>query len=277
MGILTISRELGSGGDVIGKRVAEELGWSLLDNDGFADAAQSYGYVRAELEQVDERKPGLIDRFFRDRQLVYLDIMRAIVYESALKSNFVILGRGSHILLQGIEGVFRVRIVAPQDYRKRAIMRNEGIASALAEQFIQHNDHQRMAYTRHFFDVRWGDPSYFDVILNTGLFDEDMVVRLLVKALKNEDFSQLQPSRSQKLQNLAFAQKIKATIMTDERIDASGVVVDCLQPGKLLLHGRVNSDEEKELAESIAEGYAGVVELQSELVVMPPIEGWYPV
>ena len=54
-----------------------------MDNDGFADAAQSYGYVRDELEQVDERKPGLIDRFFRDRQLVYLDIMRAIVYESA--------------------------------------------------------------------------------------------------------------------------------------------------------------------------------------------------
>ena len=65
--------------------------------------------------------------------------------------------------------------------------------------------------------------------------------------------------------------------MTDERIDASGVVVECLGPGQLFLHGRVNSDEEKELAESIARGYSGVVELSSELIVMPPIEGWYPV
>ena len=126
MGILTISRELGSGGDAIGKKVAQELGWTLLDNDGFAAAAQSYGYVRAELEQVDERKPGLIDRFFRDRQLVYLDIMRAIVYESALKNDFVILGRGSHILLEGIEGVFRARIVAPREYRQRTLVKQRG-------------------------------------------------------------------------------------------------------------------------------------------------------
>ncbi len=277
MGILTISRELGSGGDAIGRKVAEELDWSLLDGDGFAEAAQSYGYVRAELEQVDERKPGLVDRFFRDRQLVYLDIMRAIVYESALKNNFVILGRGSNILLQGIEGVFRARIMAPEEYRRRALVRNESITPAMAEQFIRHNDHERMAYTRHFFDVRWGDASHFDLVLNTGLFGEDMAMRLLAGALRDEKFSRGQPSDSQKLRNLAFAQKIKATIMTDERIDASGVVVDCPEPGKLFLHGRVNSDEEKELAESIAGEYAGVVELRSELVVMPPIEGWYPV
>ena len=46
MGILTISRELGSGGDAIGKKVAQELGWTLLDNDGFggeADTAVSPG------------------------------------------------------------------------------------------------------------------------------------------------------------------------------------------------------------------------------------------
>ncbi len=277
MGVLTISRELGSGGDGIGKVVAQELGWSLLDNDGFAEAAQSYGYVRAELEQVDERKPGLIDRFFRDRQLVYLDIMRAIVYESALKNDFVILGRGAHILLEGIEGVFRTRILAPEDYRRRTLVKNEGVTPSMAEQFIHHNDHERMAYTRHFFDVRWGEPSHFDLMLNTGLFHEDMATRLLVNIMKEEKFLCLQPSESQKLRNLAFGQKIKATIMTDERIDASGIVVECPEPGRLLLHGRVNSDEEKELAESIARGYAGVRELQSELVVMPPIEGWYPV
>ena len=61
---------------------------------------------------MDERGPGLIERFFRDRQLVYLDIMRAIVFESAIKNNIVILGRGSGILLKGIPGVFRVRFIA---------------------------------------------------------------------------------------------------------------------------------------------------------------------
>ena len=127
MAVLTVSREIGSGGDAIAKKVAEKCGWDLLDNEGFAAAAQTYGYVRAELEKVDERGPGLIERFFRDRQLVYLDIMRAIVFESAIKNNIVILGRGSGILLKGIPGVFRVRFIASDKVRQRRLVDQEGI------------------------------------------------------------------------------------------------------------------------------------------------------
>ncbi len=277
MGVLTISRELGSGGDAIAKRVAEEMGWALLDNEGFAAAARSYGYVRAELERVDERRPGLVDRFFRDRQLVYLDTMRAIVYESALRDNFVILGRGAYILLRAIPGVFRARIVAPSEVRKGRLVQTEGVSPSLAEEFIVHNDRERMSYTRYFFGTQWGDPRDFDMVVNTGFLDEEATARLLVRIMRREEYSRVAPASSEKLRNLSFAQKVKAALMTDERLDASGISVECPALGRLLLHGRVNSDEEKELAETIARSFAGVDALESELVVMPPIEGWYPV
>lgn len=277
MGLLTVSRELGSGGDAVAKKVANSLGWSLLDNDGFAEAAQSYGYVRAELEQVDERRPGLVDRFFRDRQLVYLDIMRAIVYESALKDNCVILGRGAHILLKDIEGVLRARIVASPEARQKRLVSNEGVSPALAEEFLLHNDRERMSYTRYFFDAHWGDPKDFDIVLNTGYIDEDTAVDFLESAVNQLALTSAHPGDSERLQNLSFAQRIKTALMTDERIDASGISVDCSAPGKVILHGRVNSDEEKELAEEIARRASEVQEMESDLIVMPPIEGWYPV
>ncbi|MDA0999466.1 MAG: cytidylate kinase family protein [bacterium] len=277
MGLLTVSRELGSGGDVIAKKVANALGWKLLDNDGFANAAQSYGYVRSELERVDERRPGLVDRFFRDRQLVYLDIMRAIVYESALNDNCVILGRGAYILLREIPGVFRVRIVASPESRRKRLVANEGVSPSLAEEFLLHNDRERMSYTRYFFDARWGDPKDFDIVLNTGYIDEDAAVNVLVSAAGRLALASAHPGDSERLQNLTFAQRIKTALMTDDRIDASGISVECSAPGKVLLHGRVNSDEEKRLAEEIVRGASGVHEIQSDLIVMPPIEGWYPV
>ena len=277
MGVLTISRELGSGGDAIGKKVAEELSWELLDIEGFAEAARSYGYVRAELERVDERSPGLVDRFFRDRQLVYLDIMRAIVYECALRDNYVILGRGGNSLLSGIPGVFRSRIIAPEDVRQRRLVANEGLSASMAEEFLRHNDQERKSYTRYFFDVRWGDPGGFDLVLNTGFFEEEAVVRMLVRLMKREDFAKDAPSSSEELRHLSFAQKVKAALMTDDRIDASGISVECSAGGQLFLHGRVNSQDEKDLSESIAGAFEGVESLNSELVVMPPIEGWYPV
>lgn len=277
MGVLTLSRELGSGGDAIGKKVARELNWTLLDINGFAEAARSYGYVRDELERVDERSPSLMDRFFRDRQLVYLDIMRAIVYECAIKDNYVILGRGGNSLLAGIPGVMRVRIVAPDNIRQHRLVANEGISGVMAEEFLRHNDQERESYTRYFFDVRWGDPGNFDLVLNTGFYDEDTAVRMIVKFMKGENFSTFSPSSSTILRNLSFAQKVKAALMTDDRIDASGIAVECPGAGNLILRGRVNSEDEKELSESIANSFEGVESLDSELVVMPPIEGWYPV
>ncbi len=277
MGVLTISRELGSGGDAIGKKVAEDLSWELLDIEGFAAAARSYGYVRDELEKVDERSPGLIDRFFRDRQLVYLDIMRAIVYECALRDNYVILGRGGNSILAGIPGVFRSRIVAPDETRQKRIVSNEGISGTMADEFLRHNDQERKSYTRYFFDAKWGDPGDFDLVLNTGLFEEDAVASMLVKLMKSEEFSQKTPSSSENLRNLSFAQKVKAKLMTEDRIDASGISVECPVAGQLVLRGRVNSEDEKELSEGIANSFDGVRSLDSELVVMPPIEGWYPV
>ena len=277
MGVLILSRELGSGGDAIAKRVADELGWTLLDNDGFAAAARSYGYVRAELERVDERSPSLVDRFFRDRQLVYLDTMRAIVYESALKDNHVILGHGAHILLRGIPGVFRSRVVAPNESRQRRLVQHEALSPAMAEEFILHNDRERTSYSRYFFGAAWGEPSDFDIVLNTGFWTEEEAARVLIGLLRKAAQEQPAPSSSVPLQNLAFAQRVKAALMTDDRLDASGIAVDCAAPGRLRLHGRVNSDEEKELAESIARSFSGVQALESELVVMPPIEGWYPV
>ena len=277
MGVLTLSRELGSGGDAIGRKVANELNWTLLDIDGFAEAACSYGYVREELERVDERSPGLVDRFFRDRQLGYLDIMRAIVYECAIKDNYVILGRGGNSLLAGIPGVMRVRVVAPDNVRQQRLVANEGISGAMAEEFLRHNDQERESYTRYFFDVQWGDPGNFDLVLNTGFYDEDAAARMVVKILKGDFFSTYAPSSSTVLRNLSFAQKIKAKLMTDDRVDASGISVECLDDGKLILRGRVNSEDEKELSESIVNSFEGVESLDSELVVMPPIEGWYPV
>jgi cytidylate kinase len=277
MGVLTVSRELGSGGDAIGKKVAEELGWSLLDNETFASAANSYGYVRAEVDRLDERSPGLIDRFFRDRQLVYLDIIRAIVYECALKDNYVILGRGGHALLEGIPGVFRCRIIAPNEIRKTRLIQNEGISPAMAEEFLLHNDRERMSYTQYFFDSKWGEPGKFDVVFNTGFFDADEVVSMLISLMRREQIAKYTPSSSPHLINLSFAQKVKAALMTDDRIDASGISVDCSGPGCLYLHGRVNSEDEKELAENISSSFEGVESIESDLVVMPPIEGWYPV
>ncbi|MFQ5896076.1 MAG: cytidylate kinase family protein, partial [Nitrospinota bacterium] len=64
MAIITISRELGSGGVLLGEELARRLGYRLLSRRGMVEAFEHYG-LKIPLEKVEERMPGLVDRLFR--------------------------------------------------------------------------------------------------------------------------------------------------------------------------------------------------------------------
>ncbi len=277
MAIVTISRKLGSGGDTLAEMVASELGYTLVDHRRFRAEAERYGLLRPELEKVDERKPGLVDRFFRERQAVYLDLLQAIVYDFAEKGNAVIVGRGANFLLKDIGHAFHVRVVSSFEARKRRLMANEGVTGQLAEEFIAHNDQERAAFIKYFFDARWDDPINYDMVINTTHLDLETACRLIIQALSAPCFVSPEPESGKILQRLSLANRLKAELMSDERIDASGITVTAEEDGGLLLKGRVNSSEERDLAVELISKHAEVREVRNELVVMPPIEGWYPV
>ena len=277
MGILTVSRQLGSGGDIIAKLVAQSLGWDLLDNAGFAKSAEEFGYVREELEHVDERKPGLIERFFRDSQLLYHDIVRAIMFEYAIKGNCVLLGRGSNIILSDIPGVLKVRIIAPKDVRASRLVENEEITKSMADKFIEHNDQERTSYSRHFFNAEWGDAVNFDLVINTKNISFEDAKESILELLKEDRSFAIDPSSLNILRNLSYSQKIKAKLMTDDRVDATGITVILEKNNKLIISGRVNSEEEKETINELCKELHPEEELENEILIVPPIEGWYPV
>tara|TARA_B110000014_G_scaffold245181_1_gene216952 strand:- start:102 stop:935 length:834 start_codon:yes stop_codon:yes gene_type:complete len=277
MGILTVSRQLGSGGDIIAKLVAQSLGWNLLDNEAFAKSAEEFGYVREELEHVDERKPGLIERFFRDSQLLYHDIVRAIMFEYAIKGNCVLLGRGSNIILSDIPGVLKVRIIAPIDVRASRLVENEEITKSMAEKFIEHNDQERTSYSRHFFNAEWGDAVNFDLVINTKNVSFEDAKESILELLKEDRSFAIDPSSLSILKDMSYSQKIKAKLMADDRVDATGITVSLDKNNKLTVSGRVNSEEEKETINELCKKLHPEEEFENEILIVPPIEGWYPV
>ena len=62
MPIVTISRMFGSGGSEVAARVADELGWSLLDNDIAERVAARLGRTPVEVQAIEERIPSLAER-----------------------------------------------------------------------------------------------------------------------------------------------------------------------------------------------------------------------
>src|SRR4030065_499146 len=101
MAILTISREYGSGGREIGRRVADQLSYQFVDKERLFKDLEQFGprWVRVARE-VDEVCPTLWER--HDWQYRgYVAQMEDLILEYALGGNVVIIGRGGYFLLPG--------------------------------------------------------------------------------------------------------------------------------------------------------------------------------
>ena len=63
--IITISRQMGAGGAEVARRVAEELGWRLVDNELVDRVAARAGIPPEEVRERQERAPGFLERLVR--------------------------------------------------------------------------------------------------------------------------------------------------------------------------------------------------------------------
>ena len=98
MAIITISREMGSGGIPIAHKVAEKLGYKLIDGEAIMSVAKEYGLSPEAVEQADEKPPHFVDTL-DSKQFLDLHLIELIILEAALKGNVVIYGRGGQDLL----------------------------------------------------------------------------------------------------------------------------------------------------------------------------------
>jgi cytidylate kinase len=199
--VLTIAREYGSGGGSIARRVAERLGWNLLDKtlvERIARAAQ----VDPELAQrYDERIDSWLHRIsrkglwyggfdavaaFSGTQVFDAETMvalaRTLIEEACAGGNCVIVGRGSQCVLQDRKDVLHVFIYAPWPERV-ARVRERTPAAADVESLIRTVDQQRAGYIRTYFDCDWTDPHLYHMLLSSELGDEN-VARIIVEAIQ---------------------------------------------------------------------------------------------
>ena len=134
--VITINRMLGSNGRLIGKALAEELGFAFYDKELIDIAAQKENIPFDVLAKVDEKR-GSQWRFPIDHELqmdsdfhfvpmndVLFDLQRKIILDAAEKEDCVIVGRCANYILDN--KCLSVFIHAPFDYRVQTIIERTG-------------------------------------------------------------------------------------------------------------------------------------------------------
>ncbi|RJQ53447.1 MAG: cytidylate kinase-like family protein [Desulfobacteraceae bacterium] len=180
MPLITISRRIGSGGEVIAAKAAEALNLKLYDDLKLQHTAIGMGLRREDLKSLNEKVPGFFDRLWSRKPQSYLSIMESVVYKVAQEGKGIILGHGSQFLLRDFGCAFHVYIHATGPSRTRCIMETKGISQEAAEKLIAKKDHEQIGFFRYAFHMDWNDPSHYDLIINTEKLGIGAAAKMIV-------------------------------------------------------------------------------------------------
>jgi cytidylate kinase len=212
MRAITISREYGSGGGEIARRLAARLGWQLIDHEIVCRVAQELHISEEQAEAHDERVESTVSYILKSLQTIhptmlaiaplpigtegrsYHEALSRVVKAAAIAGHVVIVGRGSQALLAGQRDVLHVRIVAPLEQRIRYVMRREALNRDAAHARILLKDQDRARYLRVAHHRAPDDPYLYDLIVNTNVLDLDSAVDLIQLAAERKAARLSQPT-----------------------------------------------------------------------------------
>jgi cytidylate kinase len=195
--IVTISRGSLSGGRAVAECLAERLGWRCLAEEILDGAAESIGTSQEVLKAKFETTPGLWARAFRERER-YLLAVRTSLVEACLTGDLVYHGLAGQLLLSGLPGVLRVRLIAPLEMRLGALTRQRHrMTREAAEEFIDSVDQERRRWVRVTFGVDVEDPSLYDLTVNLKVLTLDAACAAIAEAAALPEYEINEPMREE--------------------------------------------------------------------------------
>jgi cytidylate kinase len=194
MAAITISRQFGAGGRTLGERLCDRFKFRLVDEfviDELARKAKVKGGWLTAMEKEASstllsllsnivssgliyRTPSAPGEDFERKK--YKDFLRRIMTTMANEGGYVLLGRGSQLILRTHPKVFRILLVAEYEDRVKFMLQRYHLSEEEAKKIIKEKETQRAAVATNIFGADIDDPKIYHIILNTSLLPFDWAV-----------------------------------------------------------------------------------------------------
>ncbi|WP_296019354.1 MULTISPECIES: AAA family ATPase [unclassified Treponema] len=210
--IITISREYGSGGRLIGKLVAETLGYDFYDKEIIDMAAQESGLSPDFIKKTEQNLSSgflynlllgssysgtangaasingtqmlpLADQVFNAERKVILDL--------AKKENCVIVGRCADYILKASDEIdskslLNVFIYGNLEEKLKRIEDLYKEPEQAAKKTIQQIDKRRANHYNTFTEATWGDRKNYDIMINSSTAGIEETARIISEIAKHQ-------------------------------------------------------------------------------------------
>lgn len=198
--LVTITRQYASGGSDVALLAAQQLGWTLIDNEFVEAVARRAGLPADEVAQREERAPGLLERLARtlavaspemfittagvprveEDEGTIVRITERVIREAAALGRAVLVGRGAQAILAQRDHALHAYVVAPKPWRMKLAVERLGVDPARVDRVVDEIDQQRDHYVKTYYGRARQDVGNYDVVLNTERLGVDGAAALLV-------------------------------------------------------------------------------------------------
>lgn len=172
--IITIGREFGSGGHVIGEMLAEKLGIGFYDAEIIQHLSEKKGIKKETLSKYDEKpSPVLMNRSVRGYSTSLEEAVAEMQFKMIRKiaasgESFVLIGRCGETVLSKYDCLIRLFVLGDMDSRITRIMKRKRVSRKEAQKLIKTTDKRRKAYHNYYSDGKWGDSRTYDLTINSS-------------------------------------------------------------------------------------------------------------
>lgn len=194
--IITIGRQFGSGGHIIGEKLAEKLGFAYYDRKLLDLAAEKSGMSHSVVKDADEKaanpwyyaamsQSGAAMGINLCTNDAIFNVQSEIIKEIAKTEDAVIVGRCSDYILRNADcELLSVFIYAPLEARIKRTMERDKISESEAVAKIKRHDKQRKLYYDFYTDKKWSAHESYNLTLNSEIFGLDGTADIICAALK---------------------------------------------------------------------------------------------
>jgi cytidylate kinase len=201
--VVCVSHTTGSGGDEVGKLVADQLGYLYVDEDIVARAAAEGGLEPRDVADEEHRKS------FAHRILEALaegggdaltlgaplaatmeglrtsdirSLIRETVVQTAAHGDVVIVSHAASYALEPATRVLRVFVTSSPHTRAERVADAEGLDRSRAAGVIKDADAGRRDYLKRFYSVDSESPTDYDLVINTDQLSTEQAAAIVLRA-----------------------------------------------------------------------------------------------
>ena len=196
--IINVGRQVGAGGQEIGRMLAKDFEAKYYDRELLNLAAKESGFSEKFFKQNDEKKGflrGLLNvqtPHFMGGNLYGSNFSQESLFKfqsdaiqkAASEGSCVFMGRCADYILRDFENVVNVFITASMDFRIDQVMARRNISQDEARRIIEQGESRRAEYYNYYTGKKWGAAESYDFCIDSsilGLVETEKLIAAFIR------------------------------------------------------------------------------------------------